>query len=301
MLANKLRSLSFFLSMKIMLNDQLSITNCQTPMTNDQEQIKFAALKVKELTVYLGKTAAVRDVSFELLPGTNTAIVGPNGAGKSTLVQAILDLIPRNSGNVEIFGRPITKLGNLRHQLGYMPQNFIFDRTFPISVSELVGLGWVKEGKKQKEKGKRENFFFRKLWKENREKSTAVAEALQRTNAYHLRHQTIGTLSGGQLKRVLLAYCLVMPRKLLVLDEAFAGVDVQGTTDFYNLLNELKQEESWTILQVCHDIDMVSRHCDRVICLNQTVVCTGTPEIALSPQNLLATYGPGFTRYQHHH
>ncbi|MFH7023894.1 MAG: metal ABC transporter ATP-binding protein [Heteroscytonema crispum UTEX LB 1556] len=258
-------------------------------------------LKVEGLTVYLNRTTAVRDVSFELLPGTNTAIVGPNGAGKSTLVQAILDLIGRNSGNIEILGRPITRLGNLRHQLGYMPQNFIFDRSFPISVSELVGLGWVKEGKREKGKGERDNCFFQKLLQKDREKSAAVAEALRRTDAYHLRHQAIGTLSGGQLKRVLLAYCLVMPRRLLVLDEAFAGVDAQGAAEFYNLLNELKQEEGWTVLQVSHDIDMVSRHCDRIICLNQTIVCTGTPEIALSPQNLLATYGPGFTRYQHHH
>jgi zinc transport system ATP-binding protein len=282
-----------------MTNYQLSITNCQPPMTNDQGQMTIPVLKVEELTVYLGRTTAVRDVSFELLPGTNTAIVGPNGAGKSTLVQAILDLIPRSSGNIEILGRPITRLGNLRHQLGYMPQNFIFDRSFPISVSELVALGWVKEGKRGK--GKRDNFLFTNLLQKDREKSAAVAEALQRTDAYHLRNQAIGTLSGGQLKRVLLAYCLVMPRRLLVLDEAFAGVDAQGTADFYNLLNQLKEEEGWTVLQVCHDIDMVNRHCDRVICLNQTVVCTGTPEIALSPQNLLATYGPGFTRYQHHH
>ena len=124
---------------------------------------------------------------------------------------------------------------------------------------------------------------------------------MQRTDAYHLRNQAIGTLSGGQLKRVLLAYCLVIPRRLLVLDEAFAGVDVQGAADFYALLNELKQEEGWTVLQISHDIDMVSRHCDRVLCLNQTIVCTGKPEIALSPENLLATYSPLFSRYHHQH
>jgi zinc transport system ATP-binding protein len=251
-------------------------------------------LKVEGLTVYQGSYLAVRDVSFELLPGTDTAIVGPNGAGKSTLVKAILELIPRVSGSIEIFGHPISRLGNLRHLLGYMPQNFIFDRSFPISVSELVGLGWANIGN-------RKNSFFPSLWKQDREKSAAILEALRRTDAYHLRHQAIGTLSGGQLKRVLLAYCLVMPRKLLVLDEAFAGVDMQGAADFYALLNELKREENWTVLQVSHDIDMVSRHCDRVLCLNQTVVCTGQPETALSPQNLLATYGLGFSRYQHQH
>ncbi|MEA5525638.1 metal ABC transporter ATP-binding protein [Nodularia spumigena] len=251
-------------------------------------------LKVEGLNVYQGSYLAVRDVSFELLPGTDTAIVGPNGAGKSTLVKAILNLIPHSAGKIEIFGRPITKLGNLRHRLGYMPQNFIFDRSFPISVGELVGLGWANESRRQ-------NLFFTKLWKKDRRKSIAIAEALRRTDAAHLKHQAIGTLSGGQLKRVLLAYCLVVPRKLLVLDEAFAGVDVQGITDFYALLHELKREEGWTVLQVSHDIDMVSRHCDRVLCLNQTVVCTGQPEIALSPQNLLATYGPGFSPYQHQH
>lgn len=241
----------------------------------------YPLLKVEGLTVYQDKYLAVRDVWFELLPGTNTAVVGPNGAGKSTLVQAILGLIPHKSGKIEIFGRPIKRLGNLSHQIGYMPQNFIFDRSFPISVAELVRLGWV---------GKR-----------SREKQPAITQALRRVSAYHLRNQAIGTLSGGELKRVLLAYCLVMPRKLLVLDEAFAGVDVQGAADFYTLLNELKREEGWTVLQVSHDIDMVSRHCDRVLCLNQTVVCTGSPDIALSPQNLLATYGPSFSRYQHHH
>ncbi|MGI8504457.1 MAG: metal ABC transporter ATP-binding protein [Hassallia sp.] len=265
-------------------------------MTND-----IPILKVDGLTVYQGKTTAVRDVSFELLPGTNTAIVGPNGAGKSTLVQAILDLIPRSTGTVEIFGRPITRLGHLRHQLGYMPQNFIFDRSFPISVSELVGLGWVKKEDRGTRGQGGEKSFFDRLWKQDSEKSADVAEALQRTDAYHLRNQAIGTLSGGQLKRVLLAYCLVIPRKLLVLDEAFAGVDMQGAADFYALLNELKQEEGWTVLQISHDIDMVSRHCDRVLCLNQTIVCTGKPEIALSPENLLATYSPLFSRYHHQH
>ncbi|MDJ0734956.1 MAG: metal ABC transporter ATP-binding protein [Nostocaceae cyanobacterium] len=258
-------------------------------------------LKVEGLTVYRGNYLAVRDVAFELLPGTNTAIVGPNGAGKTTVVEAILNLIPRSYGTIEIFGRSLSKLGNLCHQLAYMPQNFIFDRSFPLSVSELVGLGWVQHRERLKIKGKKKTLSLLKFWQKNQQKQIAIAEALRRTDSYHLRNQGIGTLSGGQLKRVLLAYCLVIPRTLLVLDEAFAGVDVQGTADFHNLLNQLKQEEDWTILQISHDIDMVSRHCDRVVCFNQTVVCTGQPEVALSPQNMLATYGPNFSRYQHHH
>jgi zinc/manganese transport system ATP-binding protein len=238
-------------------------------------------LTVEKLTVYQGKHLAVRDVSFELLSGTNTAIVGANGAGKSTLVQAILNLIKRSSGKVDVFNRPIEQLKSLRSQIGYMPQNFVFDRSFPICVRELVGMGWVKN---------QGIAFFSRQHKQQRQ--AAITQALRRVGGAHLQHRAIGTLSGGELKRVLLAYCLVMPRKLLILDEAFAGVDVQGTAEFYQLLDQLKQEEDWTILQVSHDIDMVSRYCDRVICFNQTIVADDTPIAALSQENLLATYNP---------
>lgn len=238
-------------------------------------------VNVKHLTIHRGQHVAVHDVSFELLPGVSAAIVGPNGSGKSTLVQTILGLLPPTTGTIELLGRPLSRLGKLRPQIGYMPQNFIFDRTFPISVGELVGLGWV-SGK-------------------GIEKTAAVERALQRVNAVHLQRQAIGTLSGGEIKRVLLAYCLVIPRRLLVLDEAFAEVDVQGEAAFYDLLNELRTEEGWTVLQVSHDLDMVSRHCDQILCLNQRLICSGRPEYALSPQNLLATYGPAFSRYHHQH
>ncbi|MGL5194384.1 MAG: metal ABC transporter ATP-binding protein [Chroococcales cyanobacterium] len=255
----------------------------------------YSIVTVDNLNVYQGNYPALQNVSFELTSGTNVAVVGPNGAGKSTLVQAILGLIPRSSGAVEIMGRPLEKLGRLRSHLGYIPQTFLFDRTFPISVGEVVGLGWQQ----------REPFSLSRMqrfpWQSNPEKQTAVISALRRVDASHLRHRAVGALSGGQLKRVLLAYCLVMSRQLLILDEALAGVDVQGEADFYNLLNELKTEQNWTVLQVSHDLNMVSRHCDRVICLNQTLVCSGAPDIALAPQNLLATYGPGFAHYHHDH
>jgi zinc transport system ATP-binding protein len=240
---------------------------------------EFPVLQVEGLTVHRGRYAAIENVSFDLMPGSAVAIVGPNGSGKSTLVQAILELLPRTTGNIQIFGRPLRKLGSLQHQIGYMPQNFIFDRSFPISVTELVSLGWVGKGDRQ----------------------GAIAQALRRVNALHLRTQAIGTLSGGELKRVLLAYCLVMQRKLLVLDEAFAEVDAQGEAAFYELLDELRREEGWTVLQVSHDLEMVSRHCDFVLCLNRRLICSGRPESALSTENLLETYGATFSRYRHHH
>jgi zinc/manganese transport system ATP-binding protein len=264
----------------------------------NSQPVSAPVIKVQNLSVQRGRYLAVRDVSFELWEGTSTAIVGPNGSGKSTLVQAILGVIPYTTGTVEIFGHPLTRLGNLRQQIGYMPQNFIFDRNFPISVSELVGLGWTNAPPTSAGQPKS---GISLPWQPSPAKAAAIAEALQRVNAYHLRRQAVGTLSGGEMKRVLLAFCLVSPRRLLVLDEAFAEVDVQGEAEFYDLLRELMVEQGWTLLQVSHDLDMVSRTCDQILCMNQTLVCSGRPEFTLSPENLLATYGPTFVRYYHHH
>jgi zinc transport system ATP-binding protein len=241
-----------------------------------------ALVQVEDLTVRQGTQIALSHVSLNLEEGSSTALVGPNGAGKSTLVQAMLGLIPVESGSVRLFGRSLEQLGERRHAIGYVPQNLPFDRTFPITVAEFVALGIPK----------------RSWWKQDQ---SAVARALGRVNAIHLADKPLGNLSGGETKRVLLAYCLVYPRKLLILDEAPAGLDPQAEESFYQLLEELRRQEHWTILQISHDLDMVSRSCDRVICINQRVVCQGTPEEALSDESLLLAYGPNRTRYHHQH
>jgi zinc/manganese transport system ATP-binding protein len=254
--------------------------------------LKEIVLSVERLTVYRGTYAAVQDVSFSLEAGTDTAIVGPNGAGKSTLIQAILGILPRQSGDIFILGQALTRKGYLplfiRQQVAYLPQNFLFDRRIPMTVEELVGLGW-------------DELRFQLPWKNRSKRRHAVREALARVDAAHLRNQLISGLSGGETKRALLAYCLVRPRRLLILDEAPAGLDVRGESEFYRLLYQLKQEQNWSILQISHDLDMVRRHCDHVLCLNRILLCQGIPEVALSPDNLSAAYGSEFVRYRHHH
>lgn len=245
-------------------------------------------IKVSNLTIYHGEYIAVESVSFQLASGTNTAIVGPNGAGKSTLIQAILGLIEHQAGEIQIFRHQIKSLGQLWHSIGYIPQKWPFDRSFPLSVAELVGLGYH-----------RERFLgFGKYAKRKRE---AVQYALEQVNLQDRAHQRIGVLSGGELKRVLLAYCLVVPRRLLVLDEAMAGVDATGEAKFADLLAKLQQEQAWTIVQVSHDLDMVSRYCDRVICMNRRLLCQGVPHVTLAPENIYRVYGSTLTRYFHQH
>lgn len=241
-------------------------------------------IDVQNLTVVRGKYQAVESVSFQIFPGSNTAIIGPNGAGKSTLIQAVLGLIPYESGYVEILGKQIKDLGKYWQKIGYIPQKLPFDRSFPLTVAELVGLGWLERG----------------LMK-SREKLMAVEKALLQVNLQNNAKQPIGSLSGGELKRVLLAYCLVQSRQLLILDEVMAGIDPTGEIEFAELLTNLQKEKGFSILQVSHDLDMVSRYCDQVICMNRSLLCHGKPSIALDEDNLSEIYGEGFTRYFHHH
>jgi zinc/manganese transport system ATP-binding protein len=249
-------------------------------------------LAVEHLTVYRETYAAVQDVSFDLEAGTDTSIVGPNGGGKTTLVQALLGILPRYSGTISILGQSLSPKGflppRLRQQIAYLPQNFLVDRRIPMTVEELVGLGW-------------DGLGIQLPWANRSKRSRAVRDALARVDASHLRQQLIGGLSGGETKRVLLAYCLVYPRRLLILDEAPAGLDIRAESEFYELLYQLKQEQGWTILQISHDLDMVRQHCDRVLCLNRTLRCQGTPEVALSAASLSALYGAEFVQYKHSH
>lgn len=248
-------------------------------------------LAVEKLTVYRETYAAVQDVSFSLQSGTDTAIVGPNGAGKSTLIQAILGILPRQSGEIFVLGHALSRRGYLpamvREAIAYLPQNFLFDRRIPMTVEELVSLGWDRLG-------------LQLPWSGYRARRQAVQKALIQVNATHLRGQLLSGLSGGESKRVLLAYCLVRPRRLLILDEAPAGLDLRSESEFYLLLEQLKTE-GLAIVQISHDLERVRRQCDRVICLNRTILCQGTPEIALSADNLQVAYGSEYVRYRHSH
>ena len=247
-------------------------------------------LVVQGLTVYRGTHPAVQEVSFTVPAGTDTAIIGPNGAGKSSLIQAVLGILPRQAGQIAVLGHVLSDKGYLpaavRQQIAYLPQNFLLDRRIPITVSELVGLGWDRVG-------------LQLPWVGGRARRQAVRAALIQVEAWNLRDQLVSSLSGGETKRVLLAYCLVRPRSLLILDEAPAGLDVRGESEFYQLLQQLKQEQGWAILQISDDLDMVRRSCDRVLCINRKLLCQGPPDHALAPEQLSLAYGPDLVRYHH--
>ena len=226
------------------------------------------------------------------------AIIGPNGAGKSTLVQAILGLLPYHQGRVKLLGQHLQSeltepshraIPLLRHEVAYLPQNFLVDARIPMTVGELVSLGWDRLG-------------LQLPWMGWRSRRSAVRNALAQVEASHLMNQSLSSLSGGEMKRVLLAYCLVRPRRLLVLDEAPAGLDFTGEAEFYRLLGRLKREQGWSILQISHDLDMVRENCDCVLCLNRRLLKQGSPEEVLHPETLHEAYGhPGHGHLGHGH
>lgn len=249
-------------------------------------------LEVSHLTVSRRGATVVEDVSFSLPAQTDTALVGPNGAGKSSLVLALLGVLPRRGGQVRILGHRLGPQGQLptaiRQQIAYLPQTLHLQQALPLSVREFVAMGWDPPGP-------------RLPWRSGRARRAAVAEAMAKTSCDHLAARLLTELSGGQLKRVLLAFCVVRPRRLLVLDEAQTGLDAQASEAFLSLIEELRRGEGWSILQVSHDLEMVRRTCDRVLCLNRRLRCWGTPDHALSPSQLAMVYGPGFVPYHHHH
>lgn len=249
-------------------------------------------LEVNHLTVRREGRAVVDNVSFRLASESDTALVGPNGAGKSTLVQALLGILPHQAGSVRILGQPLGPRGQLsaavRAQVAYLPQSLSLRGRLPLTVAEFVGLGWDPPGPTLP-------------WTGAGARSQAVRAALAKTDSLELASRLFSDLSAGQQKRVLLAFCVVRPRRLLLLDEAQAGLDPRASDRFHNLLYQLRRSEGWTILQVSHDLEMVRRTCDAVLCLNRSLRCSGSPDHALSPQQLERLYGRGYVPYAHHH
>ena len=252
--------------------------------------VKEAVLQVHDLSVERRGRLAVEGVSFALPAESDTALVGPNGAGKSTLVAALLGLLPHASGRVELLGQPLGANGCLpravRAQIAYVPQNLVVQGLIPLSVAEFVGFGFDLPGPSLP-------------WRSGKQRTDAVFTALERTDTCDLRKRLLTELSGGQLKRVLLAFCLVRPRRLLVLDEAQAGLDVHSNEQFQQQLLDLRRQEGWTVLQVSHDLEMVRRSSDQVLCLNRSLRCSGSPESTLSEERVGELYGLDMVTQRH--
>ena len=235
------------------------------------------ALSVRDLTVrYEGQPRPVIDgVSFELEEGRIGIVIGPNGSGKSTLLKAVLGLVPA-SGEVRVFGQ--TAAGTA---LGYVAQRLPFDPTLPLTTREAIRMALPRRPDAQQEEVFRHAADILK-----------IGPFLDRP---------LGTLSGGQLKRAMIARALVTRPRLLLLDEPEAGIDVTGEETLYELLEHLVAHEHLTVLICSHELELVARYADQVYCLNRRLLCSGAPDQVLTPETLGSLYGAAPAVYHHHH
>lgn len=207
---------------------------------------------------------AVREVSGSFAPGSLTAIVGPNGAGKSTLLKGMTGVIKPASGRID--------MGGLRpRQLGYLPQAAEVDRSFPLTVADLVAMGaWRHLG------------ALRGLL---RRESDRIFEALEVVGLEGFAERSIGALSIGQFQRALFARLLLQDAPVILLDEPFAAVDARTTHDLLALVGRW-HGQGRTVIAVLHDMDQVREHFPQTLLLAGHCVGWGSTQAVLTPDNL---------------
>lgn len=232
--------------------------------------VPVEAVRLSDVWVELEGRVVLEDVDLTIREGEFLGIIGPNGGGKTTLLKVILGLIKPIRGEVKVFGLP-PQQG--RRYLGYVPQYGTFDRDFPIKVLEVVLMGRLGKG------GSLRGF--------SDEDRLRALKALELVEMDHLKDRGIGTLSGGELQRVLIARALVAEPRLLLLDEPTANVDVPVEREFFDLLEHLK--ERMAIVLVTHDVGVLSAHVEKIACLNRRLYYHDSREIR--PEDLEAVYG----------
>lgn len=229
--------------------------------------------KLESFGVTIGKTEILRDINLHIHCGELTALVGPNGAGKTTLLKAIIGEVP-HSGTVRFLD--IKNCHTRKPLVGYVPQKLEFDPGAPISVLDLFSAGLSARP------------IFLGHSSQQREHAAAILSVVQ---AEHLLERRLGDLSGGELQRVLLALALEPCPDLLLMDEPVSGVDAHGRELFYNIVSDLRQRYDLSIILVSHDLVMVARHADRVVFIDRTLQCVGTPQEVFSCDNIKRAYG----------
>lgn len=235
---------------------------------------------IEGLSFSYGEQAVLQGIDFELAAGDFVGLVGPNAGGKSTLLKLILGLLDPQAGRIRVLDRPPRES---RRRVGYVAQHPTFPRDFPISVEQVVLMGRLGVG--------------HMLGWYRQSDRTAARRALEEVEAADLARRPIGTLSGGQLQRVLLARALVGEPELLILDEPTANIDQRMEGDIFDLLASLK--ERLTILVVSHDIAFISGYVKRVACLNRTLISHRTD--AVDSDVIKDLYGESVRAVAHRH
>ena len=221
------------------------------------------ALSFENVTLGYDRLPAVQGLQTDVMDGSLTAIVGPNGAGKSTLLKGVMGLLAPQTGKV-VFG----KLS--RDDIAYLPQQSEIDRSFPLTVVDLVAMG---------------------LWQEigpfgglGRAQRTRVGEAIAAVGLTGFEDRPIGSLSGGQMQRALFARLLLQDARLVLLDEPFTAIDARTMSDLIDIVRRW-HGEGRTVLAVLHDYDIVRAHFPETLLLARELVAHGPTGQVLTAEN----------------
>jgi zinc transport system ATP-binding protein len=232
--------------------------------------MKDSLLSVTNVNVRFGNREVIHNLSFQVEEGDCVAIIGPNGAGKTVLLRALLRLIPYD-GEIRWSDKA---------RIGYVPQKIAADRQLPLSAKDLL------EAK------------ARLLKLPMAELSQTAAEV---GLTKEILSASIGTLSGGQFQKVLIAFALLGRPNVLLFDEPTASLDELTEEHIYDLLQSLQKTKGMTILLVSHDLNIVYRNANMVLCLSKGEPCMGPPQQILTPAMLEELYGAPSKYYQHVH
>lgn len=224
----------------------------------DGGDIARPLIAAKGLCVAFGADNMIDHVDLAVHESEIVTVIGPNGSGKTTLVRALLGLVAPASGVVERADRLI---------IGYVPQILSVDATLPLTVGRFLGLG------------------------------TGASEAdmqgaLAEVGVKEAMDKAVQALSGGQMRRVLLARALLRDPDLLVLDEPTAGVDFAGQAELYDLIRRIRDRRRCGVVLVSHNLHLVMAATDRVICLNRHICCEGLPDSVSRNPAYLDLFGP---------
>ena len=233
-------------------------------------------------------SAILENISLEMQKGDFAALIGPNGGGKTTLIKIILGLLKPSSGSLELFGKSIS--ASKKH-LSYVPQYANFNRDFPISVKDTVIQGCL-----NKRSIRSHGLSWSSLGWYSRADYQYAEQVMRETYVWDYRDQSISTLSGGQLQRVMVARALAGDPKLLLLDEPTANIDERSEKDIFDLFKDLNKRMS--IIVISHDIGFVSSYVNQVFCLNKTLVCHQSDVV--DTDSIHNLYGDHISSVHHH-
>lgn len=227
--------------------------------------------ELKDISLKIANSKIISHISLEIKKGQITTLIGPNGGGKTSIARILLGILQPSSGKV-------IKDSNLK--IGYMPQKLEIEKTIPLSVKDFILLS-----------NKKINF--------NQE----LEELATRLNIKKILNKQIHDLSGGELQKVLFLRSLVGNPQLLVLDEPTQYMDVNATQDFYQIIEEIRNQQKCAILLISHDLYAVMQKTNFVYCINNHICCHGSPESVNQHPEYLSLFGERnmVGIYQHHH